>query len=194
MHGPYTGAARYDEFKESSYEVRELLQTSEQPFMKVYERELCQEMCLEELVGDDGLHEALLSAFRDHPSMNRKNNRVAMCRFGAFADALNDLVPAWCLYLLRCLHVLGDIKFGHKEIVQKIQESNMPAAGGEARVSTSEGKLRDTCTSNVMLTAALLSDMSGRQRARVIQVASAPLRLWYGVQSQRLRSMNGCRE
>eukprot|EP00971_Amphidinium_carterae_P094204 1864824-Amphidinium_carterae.1 len=79
-------------------------------------------------------------------------------------------------------------------MIQKIQESNMPEVGGDARTSTSEGKLRDTCTSNVMLTAALLSDMSGRQRARVIQVASAPLRLWYGLQSQKLRSMNGCVE
>eukprot|EP00971_Amphidinium_carterae_P352734 6492718-Amphidinium_carterae.4 len=192
MHGPFTGAARYDEFREASYELLDLLETGEQPFMKVYEKELCEEMCLTSELGQDGLHDALLSAFRDHPSMHRKNNRVAMCRFGAFVDALSDLVPAWCLYLLRCLHVLGDIKFGRKDMIQKIQESNMADRQGESKPSTSEGKLRDTCTSNVMLTAALLSDMTGRQRARVIQIASAPLRLWYGVQSQKLRSMDGC--
>eukprot|EP00971_Amphidinium_carterae_P236520 4694085-Amphidinium_carterae.1 len=160
--------------------------------MKVYEKELCEEMGVTDQIGQDDLHSTLLSAFREHPSMHRKNNRVAMCRFAGFADALNDLVPAWCLYLLRCLHVLGDVKFGRKDMMQKIQESNMHETVGDTRASTSEGRLRDTCSSNVMLTAALLSDMSGRQRARVIQVASKPLREWYGRQSVQLRSMNGC--
>eukprot|EP00971_Amphidinium_carterae_P073055 1444928-Amphidinium_carterae.1 len=192
MHGPFTGAARYDEFREASLELLELLETNEQPFMKVYEKELCEEMGVTSEIAQDDLHSTLLSAFREHPSMHRKSNRVAMCRFAAFADALNDLVPAWCLYLLRCLHVLGDVKFGRKDMMQKIQESNAAEVGGDNRTSTSEGKLRDTCSSNVMLTAALLSDMSGRQRARVIRVASAPLQEWYGVQSQKLRSMNGC--
>eukprot|EP00971_Amphidinium_carterae_P093223 1844765-Amphidinium_carterae.3 len=192
QHGPWDGASRFHELRATANELFRCLKSESHPFLVKYQTEILQELGMDNAETEEGLHSRIVEVLEDHPSLQNRGTKTAMCRFANFVDSCKAINQCWTFYLLRLLFLAFELRQLEGVVMKTAMSNALQGAeqNAEARQTVQQPpSLRKAFTSNLAFAIAMLSDAEGRQRSRVIEAVTAPLRAWYGKQSKELRSL-----
>ena len=175
----------------------EILSQGAHPFILEYQDNLLDELGMKHLAGERDMEAKLNNEISIQVHKQRRGKKVAMARFTSLLDSLASYRERWTLTLFRLLHLFMD---GHRFRATGFRDAIKRAAStGEnsaerASIKGDKLRLRDACANNIALSAALLADEVGRQRARVMECITRPIRQWHGNQAKKLRSLEANRK
>eukprot|EP00971_Amphidinium_carterae_P352915 6492771-Amphidinium_carterae.4 len=193
QHGPWEGASRFHELQATSHELFTCLKSESHPFLVKYQSEILQELDMDNVETEEGLHSRIVEVLEEHPSLSHRGTKTAMCRFANFVDSCRCINKCWTFYLLRLLFLAFELKQLEGVVMKTAMSNALQGAeqNAEARQAVQQPPtLRKAFTSNLAFAIAMLGDTDGRQRSRVIESCTGPLRSWYGTQSKELRSLD----
>lgn len=146
------------------------------------------------LVGAPGMDDRLRELFAQ--AVQHKMPKVSMCRWFAFVDAMEALLPQWSARL--AIYTFVALQFGRLGEVKttkfaQAQLSKLKPGEDVQRATTAQDKedvrrLRLSCASTMVYAIKLLSDGDLRRLSQGLVLMVAPLRAWYGQQSCSIRS------
>lgn len=199
LHGPWENGQRFYELQESMSEYLRVCSPDTCPlFRTLYER-IAADFGMDTVTQGGDLATAVWEEMRVHWSMQKKGEKVAMCRFGAWTKAAERFSSAWHFRLLQILYFglqTGLFSEGtfHQAVSKSTSSSSAPASSSaESRVAVQRGndevnRLRAACKGNVHLAAIVLSDSTNLVRMRIMYKCTGPVSAWYSEQSKELRS------
>lgn len=200
-HGPFDDGARFHQLAASTSEYLRTKGPDECPLFKQYILHLASDLGLESAVGTAGLEERIWAELQAHWSLQRRNPKVALCRFGAFIQHVSEFDSNWHFMLIQVLHYcmqegLFDPDTARLDLKEAAKESG--GNGSEQRTTMKShqdpvARLRASCRGNLHVAAIILGEPRHQMLCRAMFLLSSKVMEWYSEQSKRLRSVGETR-
>eukprot|EP00971_Amphidinium_carterae_P224020 4445243-Amphidinium_carterae.1 len=152
QHGPWEGASRYHELQATSHELFTCLKSESHPFLVKYQSEILQELDMDNVETEEGLHSRIVEVLEEHPSLRHRGTKTAMCRFANFVDSCRCINKCWTFYLLRLLFLAFELKQLEGVVMKTAMSNALQGAeqNAEARQTVQQPPtLRKAFTSNL---------------------------------------------